>query len=85
MKTSFGYYIFEVKRSTPGSQQSLAQAQSSVKSQLTATQQQQALSKFVKNFKKKWTAKTDCRKGYVINDCKQYKAPKGTTTGVTTP
>jgi foldase protein PrsA len=84
VKTSFGYYIFEVKGSTAGSQQSLAQAQSSVKTQLTATQQQQALSKFVKNFKKKWTGKTDCRKGYVVNDCKQYKAPKGAA-GLTTP
>jgi foldase protein PrsA len=61
---------------TPGSQQTLAQAQASVKSQLLATQQQGALSKFVKDFKKKWTAKTDCRSGYVVTDCKQYKAPK---------
>ena len=33
-------------------------------------------SKFVKDFKKKWKAKTDCRAGYVVADCKQYKAPK---------
>jgi foldase protein PrsA len=84
VKTSFGYYIFEVKSSTPGSQQSLAQAQASVKSQLIATQQQSSLSKFVKDFKKKWVAKTDCRKGYVVTDCKQYKAPKGAA-GLTTP
>jgi foldase protein PrsA len=76
VKTPFGYYIFEVKSVTAGSQQSLAQAKASVKSQLVATQQQSALSKFVKDFKKKWTAKTDCRKGFVVMDCKQYKAPK---------
>lgn len=76
VKTPFGFYIFEVKGVTPGSAQSLAQAQSSVKSQLVATQQQSALSSFVKNFKKKWTAKTDCRAGFVVMDCKQYKAPK---------
>jgi len=76
VKTAFGYYVFEVKGVTPGSVQTLAQAQSSVRSQLVATQQQSALSGFVKNFKKKWTAKTDCRKGYVVMDCKQYKAPK---------
>jgi foldase protein PrsA len=76
VKTPFGYYIFEVKSTTPGSQQSLAQAKASVKSQLVATQQQSALSKFVKDFKKKWTAKTDCRKEYTVMDCKQYKAPK---------
>jgi foldase protein PrsA len=76
VKTPFGYYVFEVLSSKAGSQQTLAQAESSIKQQLTATQQQTALSKFVKEFKKKWTAKTDCRAGYVVTDCKQYKAPK---------
>jgi hypothetical protein len=86
VKTPFGFYIFEVKSTTPGSQQSLAQSQASVKAQLLATQQQQALSTFVKNFKKKWMGKTDCRAGFVVSDCKQYKAPKtGTGTTKTTP
>ena len=80
VKTPFGYYIFEVKSITAGNQQTLAQAQASIKQQLTATQQQTALSKFVKEFKKKWTAKTDCRAGFVVMDCKQYKAPKTTST-----
>lgn len=80
VKTPFGYYIFEVQSITPGSQQTLKQAESSIKSQLTATQQQSALSKFVKDFKKKWTAKTDCRDGYVVADCKSYKAPKTSST-----
>jgi foldase protein PrsA len=77
VKTPFGYYIFQVTRVTPGSVQPFAQAQSSVRSQVVATQQQSALSTFVKNFKNKWTAKTDCRNGFVVPDCKQYKAPKG--------
>jgi foldase protein PrsA len=87
VKTPFGYYIFEVKGVTPGSVQPLAQAQSSVRSQLVATNQQAALSSFVKGFKTKWTSKTDCRVVYngvalaaVVPDCKQYKAPN---TGVT--
>jgi foldase protein PrsA len=84
IKTAFGYYIFEVKTITAGSQQSLKQAEASIKSQLTATQQQKALSTFVKEFKKKWMSKTDCRAGYVVTDCKQYKAPKTTSTPATT-
>ena len=80
VKTPFGYYIFEVKSITPGSHQTLAQAQASIKAQLTATQQQALLGKFVKDFKAKWKAKTDCRAGYVAADCKQYKAPKTGTT-----
>jgi foldase protein PrsA len=80
IKTPFGYYIFEVQTITPGSQQTLKQAEASIKSQLTATQQQAALSKFVKEFKKKWQAKTDCRVGFMVADCKGYKAPKTSTT-----
>jgi parvulin-like peptidyl-prolyl isomerase len=76
VKTPFGFYVFEVKTVTPGSAQTLAQAKSSVKSQLVATNQQQALSSFVKNFKKKWQGKTECRAGFVVMDCKSYKAPK---------
>jgi len=84
INTSFGYYIFEVLGTKAGSQQSLSSVQATIKQQLTATQQQAALSKFVKEFKKKWKAKTDCRAGYVVEDCKQYKAPKTSSTGTTT-
>jgi foldase protein PrsA len=79
VKTPFGYYVFTVTGITAGSRQTLAQSQSSIKAQLTATRQQSALSDFVKTFKKKWTAKTDCRSAFVVMDCKQYKAPKTPT------
>ena len=80
VKTAFGYYVFRVKNTTAGSQQSLKQAQATIKAQLTATQQQSSLTNFVKKFKAKWTSKTDCRSGFVVMDCKQYKAPKTTPT-----
>lgn len=79
VKTPFGYYIYEVTGTTPGNQQTLAQSQASIKQQLTAQQQQQALSKFVKEFRKKWEGKTECRSGYVVQDCKEYKKPKAPT------
>jgi len=83
VKTPFGYYVFEVLGSTAGTQQTLAQSQSAIKQQLTSTQQQSAFTKFVKEFKTKWKAKTDCRAEYVVEDCKQFKASKtsSTTTG----
>jgi foldase protein PrsA len=81
LKTPYGYYILELKSATPASHQSLAQAQASIKGQLTAQQEQKALGDFVKQFKNKWKAKSDCRAAYVVVDCKQYKAPKtGSTT-----
>jgi foldase protein PrsA len=80
VKTPFGYYVFEVKSIKAGTQKTLAQSKATIKQTLTATQQQTALSKFVKEFKKKWMAKTECRSGYVVTDCKSYKAPKTTST-----
>jgi foldase protein PrsA len=79
VSTPFGFYIYEVKSVSKGSQQTLAQAQASIKQQLTTTKQSSALTSFVSSFKKKWTAKTVCRSGYVVMDCKTYVAPKGST------
>lgn len=86
VKTPFGYYIYEVKSITPGNQQTLAQSEAAIKQQLSTTGQQAALTKFVKEFKTKWTGKTECRSGYAVMDCKGFKAPKaetGAATGAT--
>ena len=80
VKTPFGYYVFEVQSTTPASKQSLKQVESTIKSQLQSEGEQKALSTFIKEFKKKWMAKTECRTGYVVADCKGYKAPKTTST-----
>lgn len=80
VKTPAGYYVFEVQAIHASHQQTLAQAKRQVRQLLAAQGQQQALSKFVVSFKKKWRSKTDCRAGYVVAECKQYKAPKSTAT-----
>jgi len=79
VKTPFGYYLYEVLSITAGTQQPLSQVKATIKQQLISTGEQSALSKFVKEFKKKWQAKTECRSGYVVADCKGYKAPKTKT------
>ncbi len=84
IKTPFGYYVYEVKKVIPGSQQALSSVQSTISQQLTAQNQQKALSEFVKNFRKTWTARTECRTEYMVQDCKSYKAPKTSSTGTTT-
>jgi foldase protein PrsA len=76
IKTPFGYYVFEVKKTLPASQQPLSQVKSTIQQQMTAQKQQTALSTFVKNFRKKWTGRTECRSEYSVQDCKGYKAPK---------
>lgn len=79
VKTPFGYYVFNVTKVLPTSQQTLKQAESSISQQITSAEAQKHLSKFVTEFKKKWLEKTECRSGYVVPDCKEYKAPKTST------
>ena len=83
VKTQFGYYVFKVTKNTPGTQQTLDQARSSIKSLLTTQGQQKALQDFVKKFQKKWKGRTDCRKGYVVQTCSN--APKQSTTSTSAP
>jgi foldase protein PrsA len=83
VKTQFGYYVFEVTKVTKASQQTLAQAKATIKQTLASQNQQKALDKFVKSFRKRWKAKTDCREGYRTQDCKN--APKATPTPTATP
>jgi foldase protein PrsA len=82
VKTQFGYYVFDVTKITPGSQQSLDEAKASIKQLLVSQNQQNTLNGFIKNFQKKWKSRTDCQKGYVTQDCKN--APKQSTTTATT-
>jgi foldase protein PrsA len=78
VKTQFGYYVFKVSNISKASQQTLAQAKGTIKQTLASQNQQKALDKFVKSFRKRWKAKTDCREGYRTQDCKN--APKATPT-----
>jgi foldase protein PrsA len=78
VKTQFGYYVFEVTKITPASQQTLAQAKETIRQTLQSQNQQKALEAFSKEYSERWKEKTDCREGYVIQQCKQ--GPKTTPT-----
>jgi foldase protein PrsA len=80
VKTQFGYYVFKVDKVTPASQQSLTEAKTTIKQLLASQQQQKSLDKFVKDFRKKWKEKTECRENYVTQDCKNAPKPKATPT-----
>jgi foldase protein PrsA len=82
VKTQFGYYVFEVTKITKATQQTLDQAKATIKQTLASQNQQKALDSFVKSFRKRWKAKTDCRDAYRTQDCKN--APKATPTPTAT-
>jgi hypothetical protein len=73
VKIELGYYIFEVTKITPRHQQSLAEAEATIKANLPAELHEQALAAAVAAFKRKWTARTRCRTGYVVENCLQPK------------
>lgn len=81
VKTQFGYYVFEVTKTHPASQQTLAQEQSSVQQLLISERRQQELKEYAKEFEQRWRARTDCRAGYVMLNCKQYKSVGATSEG----
>ena len=78
VKTQFGFYVFKVTKITPASQQTLAQARETIRQTLQSQNQQKALEAFSKDYSERWKQKTDCREGYVIQQCKQ--GPKTTPT-----
>jgi parvulin-like peptidyl-prolyl isomerase len=78
VKTQFGWYVFEVDKVTKASQQTLEQAKETIRQTLQSQNQQKALDKFVADFQKKWKERTECREGYVTQQCKN--APKATPT-----
>jgi foldase protein PrsA len=78
VKTQFGYYVFEVTKINKATQQTLDQAKATIKQTLASQNQQKALDSFVKSFRKRWKAKTECRDAYRTQDCKN--APKATPT-----
>jgi foldase protein PrsA len=74
VKTPFGYYVYEVEAIVPGSQQSLAQATPTIKRELQSSEQQRRFESFKQGYQKRWKARTECRAGYVVSQCRQYKA-----------
>ena len=79
IKTQFGFIVFEVTKITPATQQTPAQATPQIRQQLASEGQQKALQAFIKKFEKKWKDRTDCRKGFVVQVCKNAKKPKTNT------
>jgi foldase protein PrsA len=80
VKTQFGYYVLEVSKITPASQQTLEQAKATIKQTLGAQNQQKALETFAKAYQKRWRAKTECREGFKTPECKNGPKPTPTPT-----
>jgi hypothetical protein len=70
------YAVFAVTRIVPRVVQPLTRVQGSIEMRLAEVQQRRTLAKFIKTWRSRWTARTDCHPGYVVQKCRQYTGPK---------
>ena len=81
VKGQFGYYVFEVTKITPATQQSLAQASPLIRQTLGGQQQTSAQTALAATLRKHWLGQSNCRALYDTTVyCTGYKAPKAPTT-----
>jgi len=83
VKTQFGWYVFEVEKITPASQQSLDQSKDTIKNLLHSQRQQKTLDDWIKDFREEYKDKTDCADDFRVAECKN--APKESTNTATAP
>jgi hypothetical protein len=54
---------------------SLSAVSASIKQEMRSQREEKSFAAFKAAFRKRWTARTDCRAGFVVLECRQYKAP----------
>ncbi|HYP47444.1 MAG TPA: peptidyl-prolyl cis-trans isomerase, partial [Thermoleophilaceae bacterium] len=77
VKTQFGWYVFEVAKVEPASQQTLAQAKETIRNLLKSQKQQKALDKFIKDFREEYKDETNCSDDFRVAECKNAPKDKG--------
>lgn len=77
IKTPFGYYVVKVTQALPKVVTPLSKVSSTIKETLENNAIQSP------PWEQKWKAKTTCRSSFATTDCKNYVAPKTTTTSST--
>jgi foldase protein PrsA len=79
VKTQFGWYVFEVTKITPASQQSLDQARDTIRNLLRSQRQQKSLDEWIKDFRKRYKDKTTCADDYKVAECKNGPSERTST------
>jgi foldase protein PrsA len=77
VKTQFGWYVFQVDKITPASQQTLEESKETIRNLLRSQGQQKALDEWIKNFREEYKDKTNCADDFRIAECDN--APKEKT------
>jgi foldase protein PrsA len=84
VKGQFGYYVFEVLKKTPATQETLKQATPAIKQTLTKQKQTAAQTAVNSVVTSQWKSQTVCAKLWAMADCSNYVKPK-TSPSATSP
>jgi parvulin-like peptidyl-prolyl isomerase len=74
VKTTRGYYVFEVENTNPETVQTLGDVEAQIKSQLEQQAQQESFGTFVANYTARWRSRTFCASDFTIERCANFKA-----------
>jgi parvulin-like peptidyl-prolyl isomerase len=73
IKYQGNYFIFEVVKLNPEKVKPLAEVEGEISSTLSQKAQQEHLSEFVTSYQSKWSSRTFCASGFVIERCSNFK------------
>jgi hypothetical protein len=75
VKFALGWVLVVVRKVVPSRIKPLAAVKEQITTRLTSNRQRAGLLSFIKTYRSKWTAKTDCSPGFVVQKCSQYHGP----------
>jgi len=76
VRVGIDYDVFEVERIVPATYKTLGQVRGLVRSQVIGERERRALATFIEAWRARWTSRTDCSRGYVVQRCRQYAGPR---------
>jgi PPIC-type PPIASE domain len=70
------YFLINVTRIRPAYVQSLAHVEHAIDTKLVTARRRVTLATFIAAWRAKWTARTRCSPGYVLQKCSEYRGPR---------
>jgi foldase protein PrsA len=75
MRLNGRWSVFVVREITPAGLEPLAKVRAAIAARLAVRHRAATLTAFADAYRARWTAKTSCRPGYVVQGCAQYTGP----------
>jgi foldase protein PrsA len=78
VETDQGFYVFEVTKVTPASQQTLEEARETIANLLRSQKEQETLDAWIEDFRREFRGETICADGYTFAECDNFKSEADT-------